>query len=221
MMNVVVDITRIWLPTVHYIETDADGNSDYVISDDEDGLLYKRPRINYKISEYVFDYINKKILEPANLMQTGYYIIYLCFYTYNKEDQFHNHHIQNIYDTENTIYYLTKPPSCGKRGINISCYSTELHENISPKEYANIVYDMIGAYLTNKYKNKYRKISKEIMDKNKNGMDYNYIESFNYPAVYEDQKYSSDSKEYKEKYLKYYNEKSKEEKEKYRKYFNE
>ena len=71
----------------------------------------------------------------------------------------------------------------------IFCYSTELTEKITPKEYANIVYDMMGAFLTSKYK----KITKETMDKNRKGMDYNLIESFKFPAPFENQKYFLDN----------------------------
>jgi hypothetical protein len=172
---------------------------------DEVPLMYKRPRIDYKISEYVFDYININILKQKNIMQTGDYDIHLLFFIHNEEAQ----------NKEDKFY---KHQHYRSRKISIMFTSTKLHEKITPIEYANIVYDMIGFYLTNKYK----KITKEIMDKNKNGMDYNYIENLNYPAVYEDQKYIGDEKENKrEEYKKYYNEKSKEEKEKYRKYFNE
>jgi hypothetical protein len=173
-------------------------------------LLYKRPRIDFKISEYVFDHINKNILKPKNIMQTGDYEITLFFLIFNIWGYSgYKKHIQNIFDTENTIYDLEYGPNYSKSGadnyrdIKIKIYSNEFHENITPKKYANIVYDGIGMFLTNKYK----KINKEIMDKNKNGMDYNYIESFNYPAAYEDQKYIGDGKdETKEKYKKYYNE---------------
>jgi hypothetical protein len=48
---------------------------------------------------------------------------------------------------------------------------------------------MMGAFLTSKYK----KITKEIMDKNRKGMDYNLIESFKFPAPFENQKYLQDN----------------------------
>jgi hypothetical protein len=126
-------------------------------------------------------------------MQTGNYHICLSLAFYIKED--HKFHDYNIYDTENTIYALHLSTSTENgvkyKDIWIGCYSTELTENIRPKEYANIVFDMIGVYLTSKYK----KISKEITDSYKNGMDYNFIESFNYPAVFEKQKYLFDENE--------------------------
>jgi hypothetical protein len=155
-------------------------------------LLFKRPRIDYKISEYVFDYINKNILKPNRIMQTGNYWINFSFDVYNKEN--HKFHESTIYDTENTIYglYLSTLTEDGikYKVIHLYCWSTETNENIKPKEYANIVYDMMGAFLTKQYK----KITKEIMENNRNGMDYELIEKIKYPATFDNQKYIGDDR---------------------------
>ncbi|MDR1452141.1 MAG: hypothetical protein LBI57_07430, partial [Helicobacteraceae bacterium] len=50
-------------------------------------ILYKRPRIDYKISEYVFEYINKNTLVPNKIMQTEDYNICLSFAFYYKDEQ--------------------------------------------------------------------------------------------------------------------------------------
>jgi len=55
-------------------------------------------------------------------------------------------------------------------------------------EYANIVHDMVGVLLKRWYKG----VTKDAMEANKNGMDYDYIESFDFPAKYENQKYADD-----------------------------
>jgi hypothetical protein len=180
-------------------------------------LLYKRPRIDYRISEYIVDYINKTILEPNKIMQTGNYDICLSFAFYQAE--YHRFHEYNIFDTENTKYslHLSNRTENGikYKDIWIGCYSTDLTEDIKPKSYASIVYDMIGVFLTNKYK----KITKEIMDNNRNGIDNNYIKNFKFPAFFENQKYLFDDTassysngeilvklDIKEEYKKYYKE---------------
>jgi hypothetical protein len=172
------EITRLW------------GISDYDLKPNIE-ILYKRPRIDYRISEYIFDYINKKILEPNKIMQTGNYKICFSFKFYNKED--HNYHEDTIFCTENTKYsfhlFISTENGIKYKVIMIFCNSTELTEKTNPNEYANIVYDMMGAFLTSKYK----KISKETIDKNRNGMDYNLIESFEFPAPFENQKYLVDN----------------------------
>jgi hypothetical protein len=179
-------------------------------------ILYKRPRIDYRISEYIFDYINKNILEPNKIMQTGNYSICLSFAFYHKNEQ--RYFEDNSYNTE-TAKYDSETSNITEDGIKykniqLFCYSTEMDENIKPKEYANIVYDMIGIFLIRQYK----KITKKIMDKNKTGMDYSYIEKYKYPALFKEQKYLLDEDndvivycdkggiKIKEEYIKYYGE---------------
>ena len=142
-------------------------------------LLYKRPRVDYRISEYVFDYINKNVLEPNKLVLDGNYEICSSFTFYDNER--FKYFDDTSFDTEDTKYSISKISNRTENGkkyknISISCYSIELTENIKPKDYANIVYDMIGAFFVNKYK----KITKQTMDNNKVGMDYGFIEKFKY-----------------------------------------
>jgi hypothetical protein len=177
-------------------------------------LLFQRPRIDYRISEYVYNFINKHILEKYKIMQTGNYHIVFSFGFYDKnvqkyfEDSLYNtettkHSLHTHRETENGIKYKV---------IQLFCRSTEITENIKPKEYANIVYDMVGIFLIGQYK----KITKEIMDKIKIKMNYTFIEKFKYPAFFVKQKYMLDRDgvtiEYcdigivkmKEEYIKYY-----------------
>jgi hypothetical protein len=157
-------------------------------------LLYKRPRVDYRISEYIFDYINKNVLEPNKIMQDGNYDICLSFTFFDKD---HFKYFDDLpFDTEDTKYSVSKISNRTENGIkykdiSISCYSIELTENIKPKEYASIVYDMIGSFLVSKYK----KITKEIMNNNKKGIEYEFIEKFIYPASFENQKYLLDNEE--------------------------
>ena len=172
-------------------------------------LLYKRPRVDYRISEYVFDYIDKNILKTNKIMQAGNFKICLAFTFYDKK---HFKYFDNTaFDTQDTKYSISRTSN----RIGISCYSIGITEKIKPKDYANIVYDMIGAFLVENYK----KITKETMDNNKDGMDYRFIEKFKFPALFDDQKYLTDNIEQshsngevlvevniKEEYLKHYRE---------------
>ena len=153
-------------------------------------LLYKRPRVDYRISEYIFAYINKNILEENKIMQTGNYDLSFSFNQYHKDDM--KFHKDTTFCTENTKFdfhlYNETEGGIKYKCILVFCWSTRITEKIEPKEYANIVYDMIGAFLTSKYK----KITKELMDKNRNGIDYDFIQSYKFPAKFEDQKYMMD-----------------------------
>jgi hypothetical protein len=182
-------------------------------------LLYKRPRIDYRISEYVVEYINKNVLKPRKIaiLEYGkYYALSIKFFHLNKgahetdcNEQIAYKHSE--YNTENTKYssYSSYTRETG-RTLYLDCASTKIHENIRPKEYANIVYDMIGAFLV---KRRYKTITKEIMDKYKTQMDYVYIENFKYPAAFKDQEYMNDEylvgRDYdlREDYMKHYGEK--------------
>jgi hypothetical protein len=89
------------------------------------------------------------------------------------------------YNTNDTEYWIH-----GKRStlLNIMCNSVKFNENITPRVYADLVHNMVSVLL----KRWYKRVTKEIMDENKSGMDYNYIESFPFPASFESQKYSTD-----------------------------
>lgn len=168
-------------------------------------LLCKRPRVDYRISEYVMEYICKTILKPNSPLITGDYWMALHFYPFDKEkntvpyniysvfeeraDEILSRHYLNnneFYNTEDTRF-KTENSSWGK-GYSVDCYSTKLNEHITPTEYANIVYDMIGAFLGTKYK----RTTKEVMDSYKSGLDYDYIGSFEFPASFENQRYGDD-----------------------------
>jgi hypothetical protein len=152
--------------------------------------LYKRPRIDYRVSEYVYEYIERQILKPRKIkeLEFGKYIlaIRLYFLLLGKDskslnvEQFYSE--DSSYNTVNTIYYsrdVRHELRLGYKTINLYCCSTDIDKNIKPKEYANHIYNMIGTFLEAK---RYKSITKEIMERYKSEMDYAYIESFAYPA---------------------------------------
>ena len=71
----------------------------------------------------------------------------------------------------------TKKDRCYVRmnSIVLYYYSKRISEDMTSREYTNIVYDMLGAYIINEYDFN----TKEVMDKNKEGMNYAYIDKFN------------------------------------------
>jgi hypothetical protein len=44
---------------------------DFILQKDNVEKFSKRPRIDYRISKYIFDYINESILKPKKIIQTG------------------------------------------------------------------------------------------------------------------------------------------------------
>jgi len=168
-----VDILRVWDDSEKVIEQ-----------------LYKRPRINYRVSEYIFDFINEKLLAPKKVMQKGHYLICLSFSLYNPA--VHKFYEDNPYNTN-----ITKLSSCitnrtikeqKYKEVFITGRSVLFTEKITPKEYASLIYDMYATFLLNQF----RKITRQELDSLKKELDYTYIESFEYPASFKDQEYIND-----------------------------
>lgn len=206
------EIVENWEPRIHRLWNLRDSNLESRLESRLE-LLYKRPRIDYRISEYVFKYIVKNILDdPWKIHYLFHYYnsgIDLSFtLLYNKDEETNMYHLKDseYNNTANTQYDWDDSEEIAGgahyRFLHLFYRSTELNENIKPKEYANIVYDMIGAYLAERWK-----ITKKNMDEFKVGMDYAYIEKFKYPAPFEYQKYNDYiSQSEKENYIKHYGE---------------
>ena len=167
-------------------------------------LILTRPRVDYRISEYVVNYIHKTIPQLDKILVKNYYNISLSFLTDSliteRDDEgcialygmstverlgAFGHFTDWDYNTDDTEYWIY-----GKRStlLDVSCYSSKLNDTISPREYADIAHNMVSVLL----KRWYKRVTKEIMDENKSGMDYDYIDSFCFPATFENQKYQDD-----------------------------
>jgi hypothetical protein len=161
-------------------------------------IVRKRPRIDYRISEYVFEYVNKNILLPYKLMKVENYMVFLALDTFDIKRHNYLPYISS-YNT-NTTKISTEFIDCkadnGKEyvTIHIQCNSLEFNEYIKPIDYANIVYDMFSDCLVRGFRKKNKDI-KEIADNHRKGMDYTFIEKFEYPASFENQKYLYDTDE--------------------------
>jgi hypothetical protein len=184
-------------------------------------VLLQRPRIDYRVSEYVFDYINKNILVPHKILQKGDFPICLFFWPYKGKVVYT---IPSDYNTETTLHEFVMK----RKEIILYINSIEMNQNMTPELYAGLVYDAMASFLIEAWKERKRniekipsgseyhkikryvypalfegqnyigderagyKMTKHYMNKMKTGLDYNVIESYAYPALFEDQKYSRD-----------------------------
>ena len=151
-------------------------------------FLMNHSRINYNVNEYVYSFIEEKILDKNDIIiqeLNHEFLITINTFNKNRKKMYLKH---SPYNTVNIKFdydiYVgdrnigkSKKDRCYVRmnSIVLYYYSKKISEDMSSKEYADIVYDMIGAYLINEY----NFITKEIMDKNKEEMDYTYIDKFN------------------------------------------
>lgn len=147
-------------------------------------ILFKRPRIDYRISEYVWNFIEINLLVPKKVFQKNSLTLTLYLTPINIKHKFF---YGTVYDTETQKFY---PSIRGNKlkSISIFCNYNGFTETMKPTEYANIIFDMYCSMLVENFK----KITKEECDELKTKMDFNIVNSFQFPASFDNQKYSGD-----------------------------
>ena len=149
-------------------------------------MLCKRPRVDYRISEYLFEFINQNILIEKKIMQTGEYDFTLFLKMFKPQE--HTFFFDNPYNTKQTKYTPYVNQSIKSKNIKMFCASLLFNAQMTPKEYVEIVYDMFALYFILRYK----KLTKALFDEAKQKIDYDFVNSFEFPAIFENQKYMLD-----------------------------
>ena len=173
-----------------------------------------RPRVSFHVDQYIWSVSEKNIIEPKKIMKyrnNNYSLcihlhpyrkghkLYVPYYTpYNgelEEDAKPNDinllPINNYvdYKKRNTWFCPEKNRvTCGEKQSWTSAYSTLVNEAITPREYASLFYDAIGAMLVYNYKS----VTKDELDKAKEKIEWDYVNSFAYPAPFDEQHYLFD-----------------------------
>lgn len=156
--------------------------------------LIHRPRVSHKISEYIWKYIYEMYLFKLNLMSEDKFNYRICLTFAKYNPNIHKFMFKSPYNQEKCFFH----PSPNFRRVKITksivigLVGECVDENITPDLYANLVYDMFCAQLLVLYK----KVKKEDLDKLKAGLDYEYINSFPYPAPFEEQRYLTDNQNF-------------------------
>jgi len=165
------------------------------------GVNYKnlltRPRISHKVSEYVFEFVNENLLQPSKVLQSEkyVYVFTLSFSSSIPKNRKFPFPYTSPFATKTRLFF-------GQNGFRtfekvekwatLSVLADDIDQTITPFEYATVVFKMIANFLLSNYK----KFDKESFDKLILKMDKNYIESFAFPASFEDQQYSLDDTEF-------------------------
>jgi hypothetical protein len=158
-------------------------------------VMLQRPRVSHKISEYVFGFINEHILKPANVLQSDKYIYEWTLSFSFKIPENHKILYKSPYSTDKRLYVPHKGFRTFEKvtkNVHLSVIADDINQNITPVEYAIAVYEMFADYLLYNYK----KLKKETFDKAKDKLDISTINSFPFPAPFEDQKYMLDDNKY-------------------------
>jgi len=161
------------------------------------GVNYKsllaRPRVSHNVSEYVFDFLNENLLKPNNILQSDKYVyeFTLSFSPSIPKNRKFPFPYTSPFATETRLFF-------GQKGFRtfekiqkwatLSVIADDIDQSITPYEYATVVFKMFADFLLSNYK----KFDKEVFDKFIQQLDKEYIESFAFPASFEDQQYSLD-----------------------------
>lgn len=201
-----VKIHRIWFNTER-----MDREDHYKIT------LFSRPRVSIHVDEYIWSFIEENIVKPHKLMRSEKhgYLLDISF------DQFdpakHRYYPLSPYngplregvemDSANRSYFREdfaggkdrttwfSPnkiwTNCGDKVLNVDIKAANVSENITPREYADLLFDGIGAALVFNFK----RLKREEFDGLKPKIDWSIVESFPFPAPFEEQRYIGDEGE--------------------------
>lgn len=198
-----VKIYRIWFNTER-----MDREDHYKIT------LFSRPRVSIHVDEYIWSFIEENIVKPHKLMRSEKhgYLLNISF------DQFdpakHRYFPLSPYngllregvemDSANRSYFREdfaggkdrttwfSPnkiwTNCGDKVLNVDIKAANVSENITPREYTDLLFDGIGAALVFNFK----RLKREEVDGLKPKIDWSIVESFPFPAPFEEQRYIGD-----------------------------
>jgi hypothetical protein len=157
--------------------------------------LLIRPRVSYRVSELVFEFLNKKVLSLAGIMQSPHFTFNLVL-SFNKGcpqdkailNKSPYHRADMIYLSQKGFRVYNKV----NKIAHLGAYGEKINENISPQDYALVVFEMFADYLLLNYKS----IKKEILDQAWSQFNFLQLDQFPFPAPFEDQQYIMDKGKY-------------------------
>ncbi len=157
------------------------------------GLL-TRPRVSHKVSEYVFDFINDNFLKPSKVLQSDKYI-YKFTFSFSFSIPKRKFPYKSPFATSARLYFSQRGFRTFEKvekWATMMVIADDIDQTIQPFEYATVIFKMFGDFLLSNYK----KFDKESLDALLPKLDRQYIESFTFPASFEDQQYILDHTEY-------------------------
>ena len=194
-----VEINRVWL------NVDTDTNKI---------TLFGRPRVSIRVDEYIWNLIEEHIVKPHKLMRSEKhkYQLKIAFGRFDPVQ--HRYYPLSPYngplregvemDSANRSYFREdfaggkdrttwfSPnkiwTNCGDKVLNVDIKAANVSESITPREYAELLFDGIGAAMVFNFK----RLKREEFDELKPKIDWSIVESFPFPAAFEEQQYIGD-----------------------------
>ena len=194
-----VEINRVWL------NVDTDTNKI---------TLFSRPRVSIRVDEYIWSLIEENIVKPHKLMRSEKHR-YLLKTSFDRFDPVRHQYYplspyngplregvkpdsangwyprENFADTEYRTTWFSPDKiwtNCGNKVLDVNVDAANVSESITPREYADLLFDGIGAALVFNFK----RLKREEFDELKPRIDWSMVESFPFPAAFEEQQYIGD-----------------------------
>lgn len=168
-----------------------------------------RPRTSMELDRYVWSYVDEKIVQPKRIMQSDKWVykLVICFSKYDaSKHKFFPDHEYNPnfgHNKPNQNNYVEFKPGDTDRlfgpekfwileknikASHISICSPWADADITPGQYADLLFDGFGSFLVYNFK----KVKKAELDEIKAGLSKDVINSFRFPAPFEKQEYMLD-----------------------------
>ena len=197
-----VEINRVWL------NVDTDTNKI---------TLFDRPRVSIRVDEYIWSLIEEHIVKPHKLMlsEKHRYLLKISFHRFDpvrhryyplspyngplregvKSDSANGWYPREDFaDAEERTTWFSPDKiwtNCGNKVLDVNIDAANVSESITPREYADLLFDGIGAALVFNFK----RLKREEFDGLKPKIDWSIVESFPFPALFEEQRYLGDEGE--------------------------
>ena len=194
-----VEINRVWL------NVDTDTNKI---------TLFGRPRVSIRVDEYIWSLIEEHIVKPHKLMRSEKHR-YLLKTSFDRFDPVRHRYYplspyngqlregvkpdsangwyprEDFADAEERATWFSPDKiwtNCGNKVLDVNIDAANVSESITPREYADLLFDGIGAALVFNFK----RLKCEEFDGLKPKIDWSMVESFPFPASFEEQQYIGD-----------------------------
>ena len=194
-----VEINRVW------INVDTDTNKI---------ILFGRPRVSIRVDEYIWSLIEEHIVKPHKLMRSEKhrYLLKISFHRFDpvrhryyplspyngplregvKPDSANGWYPREDFaDAEERATWFSPDKiwtNCGNKVLDVNIDAANVSASITTREYADLLFDGIGSALVFNFK----RLKREEFDALKSEIDWSVVESFPFPAPFEDQQYMGD-----------------------------
>lgn len=156
--------------------------------------LLTRPRVSHKVSEYVFDFINDNLLKPGKVLQSDKYVYeFTCSFSFAIPER--KFPYTSPFATNTRLFFSQsgfRTVDKIEKWLTMTVIADDIDQTITPYEYSTVVFKMFADFLLTNF----QKFDKATFDELIIKMDRRYIEGFNFPASFDEQKYSLDDIEY-------------------------